>query len=309
MLASQQSTGHVAVTGAAGFIGRHVVAALRASGHRVVGIDRRAWTPIHGERAVIGDVLDPSTHRHLATAEAVVHLAGCPGVRDERPDAARWRWRDNVLSGDAVLRTVPGSTPLVVMSSSSVYGGAGDPADPRACHEDDPRRPRGGYARSKAVLEDLCQARRARGHAVAILRPFTVAGPGQRPDMALARWIEAVRSGAPVTVLGSLDRRRDITDVADVARAVLAALDHDLDGICNVGTGTTQRLADLLDAVVHAVGRPANLRVVPAADEEVAATRASTRRCRARLGFAPETDLAAVVTRQVAATQRLLAVG
>lgn len=301
--------GRVVVTGAAGFAGRHVVAALLGAGHAVLGIDRRPWATLPGEDRAITDLLDHDARPLLGRAAAVVHLAGCPGVRDDRPDAGRWRWRDNVLAGQVVLDAVPETTPLVTVSSSSVYGGAGHPAAPRPCHEDDPRRPRGGYARSKAAFEDLCTAARARGRRVAVLRPFTVAGEGQRPDMALARWIDAVRAGRPVHVFGSLERRRDVTDVRDLARAVLAALDRDVDDVVNVGTGHAHRLGDLVAAVEAAVGRPADVHVTSADAEEVPTTRADTTRCRDRLGFVPTTHLTSLVARQAAPTPVLEAVG
>ena len=300
MREAHRSTGRVVVTGAAGFLGRHVVAALVAAGHRVTGVDRRVWEPGPGEAAVRTDLLDAAAVPVLGRAAAVVHLAGCPGVRDARPAADHWRWRDNVLAGQVVLDTAPRTAPLVVASSSSVYGGAGSPTAPRACREEDPRAPRGGYARSKAVLEDRCDAARRTGRSVAVLRPFTVAGEGQRPDMALARWIDAVALGRPVHVYGSLDRRRDVTDVRDVARAAVAALERGLDGACNVGTGTPHRLGDLVDAVMAAVGRPADVRVVPAGEVEVAATCADTTRCQRALGVRPHTDLRALVARQAA---------
>lgn len=293
----------VLVTGAAGFVGRHVVATLRSRGHGVVGLDRRPWNPLPGEHRVVADLLDGTARPLLARAGAVIHLAGCPGVRDGRPDAGRWRWRDNVLAGQRVLDCVPAATPLVVTSSSSVYGGAGGPDAPLPCHEGLPRRPRGGYARSKAVLEDLCAARAEAGGHVAVLRPFTVAGEGQRPDMALARWIRAARTGGHVRILGSPDRRRDVTDVTDVAEAIVRSLELGATGTCNIGTGHTHTLHELLDAVVAAVGRRPHVEVLPAAAEEVAATLADTRRCRQQLGFVPTTDLRALVARQVAATE------
>ncbi len=158
MREARRHVGRVVVTGAAGFLGRHVVAALLDDGHRVLGLDRRPWAPHPGEAAVRTDLLDAEAAPVLGHATAVVHLAGCPGVRDDRPDAGRWRWRDNVLATQAVLDATPRDVPLVVTSSSSVYGGAGSPTAPRACRETDTRRPRGGYARSKAAVEDLCAA-------------------------------------------------------------------------------------------------------------------------------------------------------
>jgi nucleoside-diphosphate-sugar epimerase len=98
-----------------------------------------------------------------------------------------------VLAAERVLQRVPDHVPVVVTSSSAVYGGS---RDGRACHEDDPLRPVGGYARSKAALEARCHARAARGGLV------TVAGERQRPDMAIAQWIQAVRAGRPMRILG-----------------------------------------------------------------------------------------------------------
>ncbi|CAN5896527.1 hypothetical protein BH23ACT10_BH23ACT10_02950 [soil metagenome] len=81
----------VVVTGAAGFIGRHVVATLRRRGTPVVGIDRRPWRSAAGERAIVADLADadPAVDRVLARADGVIHLAGHPGVRDRRGPAPR----------------------------------------------------------------------------------------------------------------------------------------------------------------------------------------------------------------------------
>lgn len=291
----------VVVTGAAGFIGRHVVTTLRSRGYTVVGIDRRRWTPGDGEEVLVTDVSAPDgdARQALAAADAVIHLAGCPGVRDRAPDVAQRRYRDNVLAGQRILDLTPADTPLVVASSSSIYGGS---RDGRACHEDDPRRPLGGYARSKAALEERCDRRRASGGQIAVLRPFTVAGEAQRPDMAISRWLAAAVAGEAVTVLGSLDRVRDVTDVRDVAEGLVRAAEREVDTVCNLGTGRVHRLWEVIDAVTAVTGRRPPVRVVPAGTEEVPATRADTRRCARLLGFVPHTDLHALVVRQFAAT-------
>ena len=255
-----------------------------------------------GGRAVLlcADLLsgDPRVEDALATAEVVFHLAGRPGVRDGGPGAEAARARDNVAATAAVLRLVPRDTPLVVASSSSVYGGADD----RPSREDDPLRPLGGYAHSKAAVERLCHER---GGAVTIVRPFTVAGEGQRPDMALARWIAAVRAGRPIRILGSPARTRDVTDVRDVVEALRRIADRGVTGTLNIGTGRPRTLADLAAAVCRALGAPAELVVSPAGAAEPAATWADTTRLRDTLGFVPRTDLDALVTRQAAATPDL----
>ena len=289
----------VVVTGTAGFIGRHVVATLNDRGHHVVGIDRRTWTPAPLEHALVADLLDddPAIPDALRDADGIVHLAGRPGVRDTYPDVERLRRRDNVLAGEVVLRHAPLTTPLVVASSSSVYGGTTG----RACHEDDPPRPAGGYARSKVELERRCRLRREAGGAVAVARPFTVAGEGQRPDMALARWIADARAGRPLTIIGSRDRTRDLTDVRDVAEGLVRMLERAVTGTVNLGTGTGRSLGELTRAVADALAVPVETRTVPAAAVEPAATLADTRRCARLLGFVPSTDLASLVTRQIAA--------
>ena len=287
----------VVVTGAAGFIGGHLTAALRAQGLDVVGIDRRPGAE------VVADLTGPGgdVHDLLHEADAVFHLAGCGGVRRSGPDAERTWWRDNVLATEVVLGAVPASTPLVVTSSSSVYGGArrGRPSDER-----DRLRPRGGYARSKAEVERRCRARLSKGGQVAIARPFTVAGEGQRPDMALAGWIRTAARGEPLPILGSPDRRRDVTDVGDVVRALLAMADRAVTGVVNVGTGVSHSLAELAAAVAAAV-RPTGVVVRPALSDEVEATQAATARCERLLGFRPRTDLDALVRRQARAALAL----
>ena len=287
----------IVVTGAAGFVGRAVLRHLVRAGEQVVAVDRRPSLAAAGVRVVTADLLDAGgdVTGALRCADAVIHLAGCPGVRDDRPDVERHRARDNVDATARVLETVPPAVPLVVASSSSVYGGS---RDGRPSREDDPLRPTGGYARSKVRVEQLCAARVADGALVTTARPFTVAGEGQRPDMALARWIAATRSGVPVQVFGSTARRRDVTDVRQVAAALVGLARSGEPGPVNVGTGVGHTLGDLLDAVEAALGRRPVVELVPAAAEEVTATLADTARLRSLLGWVPATDLRALVRRQ-----------
>ena len=290
------------VTGAAGFIGSALVAPLVDRG-QVIAIDRTRSAPLAGAVTVTADLLDgdPVARAALAEADTVYHLAGCPDVRDARGDADTHRYRDNVLATAAVLAAVRPSAHLVVTSSSSVYGGT-RPGRPSS--ERDRLRPRGGYATSKVLAERLCLARARAGGLTTVVRPFTVAGPGQRPGMAVSRWIAAAVGGRPLPLYGSPERSRDITDVDDVVRALIALADAGAGGVVNVGTGVSHTLAELAGAVSRAVGVETTTEVLPAAGVEVAHTLADTTRLERLVGWVPPTDLDALVARQLAALRQ-----
>ncbi|GAA0623391.1 NAD-dependent epimerase [Sporichthya brevicatena] len=291
----------VVVTGSAGFLGQAVVARLLAAGREVIGIDRRGGVPTGpGHTELHADLIgsDGVAADAIREAGGVIHLAGCPGVRDSRTDVAWHRHRDNVLATAAVLGAAPRRTTVVVATSSSIYGGS---VGGRPCAETDPLNPRGGYAASKALAEALCRDHNEAGGRVVVARPFTVAGEGQRSDMALSMWIDAARAGRPLRILGGPERTRDVTDVRDAARALIALLDAGEPGPVNVGTGVPIRLDAMIDAIATALDVDVRTRVEPAGPEEVSDTRADTRRLERIVGFVPHTDLADVVARQIAA--------
>jgi nucleoside-diphosphate-sugar epimerase len=293
------------VTGAAGFLGRSLLALLAGRGETVIGIDREPVPPSPGLTVLRADLAEPDepVRAVLACADRVFHLAARPGVREACPPALRYR--DNVRATEVVLGTVPAATPVVFTSSSSVYGGS---AGGRPSAESDPPRPRGGYARSKAAAEARCRARLAAGGRVAIARPFTVAGPGQRPDMALSRWIEAAAGGHPLRIHGALSRTRDVTDVAQVAEVLVALADREVCGVVNVGTGAGHTLAAMVAAVESALDVPVRTAVVPSHPDEVGDTLADPRRLERLIGWVPETDLPGLVARQAAAARTELLV-
>ncbi|MQA26975.1 MAG: SDR family NAD(P)-dependent oxidoreductase [Micromonosporaceae bacterium] len=296
------------VTGAAGFIGRALAQHLVERGEHVIAIDRRPQpplpaAPVAGRLTVLTADLtsdDAAVRAALADADQVYHLAGCPGVRDRAADVEARRQRDNIDATAAVLAAVPLRTPLVVTSSSSVYGGS---AHGRPSAEDQPLRPRGGYARSKAAAERLCLQRLEAGGVVAVARPFTVAGEHQRPDMAISLWLAGARAGLPLRVLGSPDRTRDITDVRHAAQALVDLADRETSGLVNIGTGAGHTLRDLVTAVAHALDTEVRTLVEPAHPAEVTDTLADTRRLRRLVGWAPTTDLPDLIARQAAAAE------
>lgn len=293
------------VTGASGFIGTALVSALARRGP-VTGIDRfPPRAALDGVTHITADLHDhdPAVTAALAGADVVYHLAGCGDVRDARPDADLHRFRDNGLAAAAVLAAVPQEIPVLVASSSSVYGGS---RDRLPCKETDPVDPLGGYARSKVLVEQICAGRAGSGGRVVVFRPFTVAGEGQRPGMAFSRWITAAREGRPLRMLGSPDRTRDITDVRQMADALidLAAAHESAPPLVNIGTGKAQRLGDMIAAVGRVLGVDVEIDSEPAESVEVEHTLADTTLLRSVIGWSPLTDLDDLVARQAAMMDR-----
>ena len=293
------------VTGSAGFIGSKLVRHLAARGDELVGIDRlrrRGSAGLHVTMDLAERTNLPELARWTAWADVVFHLAARPGIRSNSPGIDLRRHRDIIVATEHVLAVTPGRTHLILASSSSVYGEAARRNNSfRPSRESDQPRPISRYGHYKRWMEKLGQDYRRFGDGLAIARPFTVIGAGQRPDMALSIWIDAVHRGEPVRVFGSLDRARDVTDVDRVVDGLVAMADLRYCGFVNLGAGRPRPLRDLVEAVFHTTGLEAPVQVVPASPEEVKATCADPTLAQRELGIDLTTDLLQATRRQVAA--------
>ncbi|GIE30735.1 epimerase [Actinoplanes italicus] len=290
------------VTGAAGFIGSHVVPALIADGHDVVAVDApgRAAFPAAAAANVAALARDGITLTEcdlvtddlapLRDADVILHLAGRPGVRSSFGPGEADAHRDNVIATRRLLDVRAGR--LVLASSSSVYGDAGHP-----CTEDDPVDPRSPYARSKAEAERLVVA--AGG---VVLRYFSVYGPRQRPDMAFHRFIEAALDGSPAPLYGDGGQSRSFTYVGDVVDATVRAARAPLPPgtILNVGHPVTVRVRDALHLIGTLLGAPPPTVPKDPARGDVRRTWAGTDRAAALLGWTAATGLDEGLTSQIA---------
>jgi UDP-glucuronate 4-epimerase len=293
----------ILVTGAAGFIGSHLVDRLLADGREVVGVDaftgyysrRRKESNLasaiseEGFRLVEGDLLELDLDGLLRGVGGVVHLAGEPGVRRSWGGSFSKYLERNVLSTQRLLEAVwRNATPgLVYASSSSVYGP--DPGYPVS--EDHGRCPASPYGLSKLAAEDLIGLYvRQRDVPASVLRYFTVYGPRQRPEMALSRFISAAFRGRPVEIFGDGEQKRDMTYVADAVDATAAALDAS-PGVYNVGGGTRATVNEMIDAVGRVTGTPVEAVYGPSAKGDVRSTWADSRRAARILGYRPRVGL------------------
>jgi GDP-4-dehydro-6-deoxy-D-mannose reductase len=273
----------ILVTGADGFVGRHLMAQLGRA-----GVDAAA------------DVTDVDHLRdaiRAAAPRAVVHLAARSSA------GASWSggadiWHVNALGTVNVLDAVAAAAPrarVLVVSSGEVYGETAE----RPAREDDPVAPLSPYAASKAAAEIAAlRAARADGLDVVVVRTFSHTGPGQDERFAVGSWtaqiarLEAAGGGA--LLVGDVSVRRDLTDVRDVCRAYRVLLEPGVaPGVYNIASGQNVRLADVVETLVRMATSPISVerdaaRLRPA---DVRILVGDPSRVRAATGWRPEISL------------------
>ncbi len=285
------------VTGAAGFIGSHLVDRLLAAGAAVTGLDN--FDPFYPPARKRANLAAALAHPRFTLVEAdilhppslpgpfdvVFHLAARPGVRPSIADphafyATNLSGTQNVI--DLARRlAIPH---IVFASSSSVYGI--NPVTP--WREDAALRPISPYAVSKVAAEAL-------GHAAAhlhglrftALRLFSVYGPRQRPDLAIHKFARLILAGQPVPVFGDGSARRDYTYVDDIVDGLLAAAAYPggLFEVFNLGTHRMVSTNELLAALERCLGRPAIRQTLPPHPGDVPDTFADLTRAREHLRY------------------------
>lgn len=304
----------VLVTGAAGFIGSHVVELLLAQGRRVIAVDVADETPnLAAQRGdprlsiVTADLRGDFTAALAGLRpDAVVHLAAQISVPRSLEDPIA----DLDLNLRATVRLLQwsasvGARRLVFASSAAVYG---EPARMPVSEDmaDQPSSPYGASKRSSELYLGCLGP--ALGVETAALRLFNVYGPRQDPGSpysgVISQFIARAREGAPLRVLGDGRQTRDFVYVGDVARAFARALDVPKLGglVCNIGTGVSVSIAGLAAAVSTAAGSASPIVHGPARAGDIAHSRAECSRAHDRLGFAAEVPLAEGLRRTLAAS-------
>jgi UDP-glucuronate 4-epimerase len=307
----------IIVTGAAGFIGSYVAAALLDRGEQVLGIDslNSYYDPAlkqarlqrlqgrNGFRFRQVDIADEAALKDaladvLPQTQHIVHLAAQAGVRYsiEHPEEyvrANLNGHFNMLQ---MARQAPNLAHLVYASSSSVYGASRKvpfALDDAADH------PVSLYAATKRADEllSISYARIFKLRQTG-LRFFTVYGPWGRPDMAYFSFTKAVLAGTPIDVYGGGVLERDFTYIDDIVAGVLAAIDRpppadaeEPHRTYNLGNDSPESVNALVAAVEDACGRKAQRIEKPMPLGDVPKTWADISASRAELGYAPTIKL------------------
>jgi GDP-4-dehydro-6-deoxy-D-mannose reductase len=281
------------VTGGLGFVGRHLVEHLRASGDDVVTLDH------HGEHAVdITDAAGVSAAIDRADADTVFHLAGWADVGASWSDPVG-AFRVNAEGTLNVLLacTAAGVQRVVSVGSADVYGIVTE--DELPLTEQSPLRPSSPYAASKVAADFLgLQAHLGQGLGVVRVRAFNHLGPGQTDRFvaaALAARIAAnERDGGETVTVGNLSPRRDFTDVRDVVRAYRLLAERGTPGeVYNVCSGHDIAVQELADRMLGLATRP--MRLEPDASllrpVDIPVLRGDATKLRDATGWQPEIDI------------------
>ncbi len=315
----------VLVTGAAGFIGMHVAAALLRRGEAVIGVDNlnpyysvalkeARLATLTGQPGFAFHRIDLAEREGLIgllakhpEIDRVIHLAAQPGVRYslEHP---RDYVAANLIAFLEVLEACRHAKTLkhfVYASSSSVYGG--NTKLPFAI-EDPVDAPQSLYAATKKADELMAYAyAHLYGIPTTGLRFFTVYGPWGRPDMAPWLFTEAIIGDKPIRLFNHGKMQRDFTYIDDIVAGVIACLDKppasDMTPPCrlyNIGNNRCEELERFVAVLEHAIGKTATKELAPMQAGDVVATYADITATTRDFGFQPQTTIEEGLSRFVA---------
>jgi nucleoside-diphosphate-sugar epimerase len=242
----------VLITGAGGFIGRHVIAA-RPVDWDVIALSRQALDAGPNVTAVRTPAVDDDLPQELSEPfDAVIHLAG----NADHGLAVREPWSDLAATGvlAASLLSRIETRRLVVLSSAAVYAGREGQVDP-SVDVDPPM----AYALSKRYVEGLVRVLVERGTAGsgAVLRLYNAFGPGERATRLIPRVAAALRENTPFTLTGASSSLADPIHVDDVVRCLVAAADGTENVVLDCCGGDPAELDETVRRIARALGFPA----------------------------------------------------
>jgi UDP-glucuronate 4-epimerase len=281
------------VTGAAGFIGSHLLRTLLERGHDAIGWD--AFTDYYDPAVKEANASDLPVARvdiaedalDLGGIEGVFHLAGQPGVASFGHIFPIYM-RENVLASQRLFEAAAAAGARTVLaSSSSIYGDAAAYPTP----EDTIPRPLSPYGVTKLASEHLARAYATEfGLDVVTVRYFTIYGPRQRPDMAFTKMVFCLAERERFELFGDGRQTRSFTYVDDAVEATISAMERGATGATfNVGGGTEVSMLDAIETLGRIAGRRLEVVRRPRRVGDAARTAADTARIRAELGWEPVT--------------------
>ena len=301
---------HYLITGGAGFIGSHVVNALKADKDLLIScidnfdpfyprqlkqLNTEDWEKHQNISVIDRDITGLSTEKLNKIlpqkVDAIIHLAAKAGVRPSIADPLGYQ-QTNILGTQVLLQFAKetGVPHFVFASSSSVYGVNKN----LPWKEDEHLQPISPYAMTKLAGE---MAGHVANHLTGIrfiaLRFFTVYGPSQRPDLAIHKFVKAVEKGQPISMYGNGSTSRDYTYVDDTVKGILAAIHYTGSNfeIINLGNHYTVSLKEMIHTIEEVIGKKAIINQLPEQAGDVPHTFADITKAEGLLNYHPTTKL------------------
>lgn len=304
----------IIVTGAAGFVGSHLVDILLQQGEEVIGIDefndyydpmlkRKNVAQLHslpGFTLIEADIQFLDWQELLKDVDVVYHQAAQAGVRASWGKAFGGYTERNINATQVLLEAAKDAKNLkrlVFASSSSIYGDA----ETLPTHEKICPQPVSPYGITKLAAETLCRLYNKNfGVPSVLLRYFTVYGPKQRPDMAFHKFFKSILQDEAIPIYGDGQQTREFTFVSDVIAANLAAASapEAVGEIFNIGGGSRVVLAEVLDTIEEIVGKPIKRNHIEKAIGDARHTAADVSKAQKILGYQPQVSLREGLTQE-----------
>jgi UDP-glucuronate 4-epimerase len=296
------------ITGAAGFIGSHLVNKL-INDVKIICVDdfNDFYSPDIKRKNIENHLKHPNYKLYendIADYKAiekifnenkithVVHLAARAGVRPSLSEPLLYS-KTNITGTLNLLEQSRKHNiqKFVFGSSSSVYGSRKDGPFNEEMKIDKPISP---YAATKAAGEQFCYTySHLYGLNIVCLRFFTVYGPGQRPDLAIHKFSKLIMEGKSIPVFGDGTTKRDYTYIDDIIQGVVASISYNNSPfeIINLGESREVELSYLIDLIEKALDKKANIDRQPLQPGDVPITYANIDKAKKLLGYKPSTDI------------------
>lgn len=251
------------ITGAAGFTGRHLIAAASRKGYRCIALAQQKGKEVSGAHdTLVADLLDPAALEQAIAQvkpDFIVHLAAISFVaHGNTAEIYQANQLGNINLLDAIRKSVSNIKKILIASSANIYGNTTD----LPITEATPLAPVNHYGMSKVTMEMATKL--YADLPIVMSRPFNYTGCGQSPNFLIPKIVNAFRAGKQEIELGNLDVYRDFSDVRDVVAAYLRLLEtHTTAPAYNICSGTATALLSVIETLNGLAGYEIQVSINP----------------------------------------------
>ncbi|MHA1797995.1 MAG: NAD-dependent epimerase/dehydratase family protein [Candidatus Helarchaeota archaeon] len=301
------------ITGGAGFIGYHLCEELLKDNEVIIYDNLNDYYNIKLKEKNLSDLTDlgavfikgnilnyQKMKEHSQNCEVIIHLAAQPGVRYsiQNPLITNRINVEGTLNVLEIVRKNP-NIKLVFSSSSSVFGDLGK----KSIQEEDPKKPISIYGISKLICEEYIRyyVNNNNNLKIVIIRPFTVSGERQRPDMALYKFIDWMYKEKEILIFGDGNQTRDWGNVKNIISAFKFCAENELinGDSFNIGNGKSNSVLDIIYLISKYLDKKPNLKFTKENAFEPRHTKADITKAKKLLNYIPKKNLDEAIKSEV----------